>query len=196
MVSLLQRVPFSNAKKEPKGFAPPFGASPRLGMPSLRSCSVGPPPSAIHGRGRLTRHPCRVAHCAEPAFGLWERGRQIKFKSQSQCNCKNQQLRWFASESGGSVNTFIGIRTHEEPGRPVGRLACFCGVRPLERPSGGSAQWATRHGCRVSRARPWRADRGGPTEQDRSEGTLSLSEGPNESGKSVWLLCAFQSDPL
>ena len=45
-----------------------------LGMPSLRSCSVGPPPSAIHGRGRLTRHPCRVAHCAEPALGL-TRGR-------------------------------------------------------------------------------------------------------------------------
>ena len=51
-----------------------FGASPRLGMPSLRSCSVGPPPSAIHGRGRLTRHPCRVAHCAEPPLGL-SRGR-------------------------------------------------------------------------------------------------------------------------
>ncbi len=51
-----------------------FGASPWLGMPSLRSCSVGPPPSAIHGRGRLTRHPCRVAHCAEPALGL-TRGR-------------------------------------------------------------------------------------------------------------------------
>ncbi|SDQ77538.1 hypothetical protein SAMN04490195_1797 [Pseudomonas moorei] len=47
-----------------------FGASPRLGMPSLRSCSVGPPPSAIHGRGRLTRHPCRVAHCAKPALSL------------------------------------------------------------------------------------------------------------------------------
>ena len=51
-----------------------FGASPRLGIPSLRSCSVGPPPSAIRGRGRLTRHPCRVAHCAEPTLGL-SRGR-------------------------------------------------------------------------------------------------------------------------
>jgi hypothetical protein len=51
-----------------------FGASLWLGMPSLRSCSVGPPPSAIHGRGRLTRHPCRVAHCAVPALGL-TRGR-------------------------------------------------------------------------------------------------------------------------
>ncbi|CAI8899081.1 hypothetical protein EMIT0P291_320012 [Pseudomonas sp. IT-P291] len=51
-----------------------FGASLWLGMPSLRSCSVGPPRSAIHGRTRLTRHPCRVAHCAEPALGL-TRGR-------------------------------------------------------------------------------------------------------------------------
>ena len=57
-----------------------FGASLMLGMPSLRSCSVGPPRSTIHGRARLTRHPCRVAHCAEPALGL-SRGRQIKIKS-------------------------------------------------------------------------------------------------------------------
>ena len=50
-----------------------FGASPRLGMPSLRSCSVGPPRSAILGRARLTRHPCRVTHCAEPPLGLSRR---------------------------------------------------------------------------------------------------------------------------
>ncbi len=61
--------------KVTKGLLPlSFGASLMLGMPSLRSCSVGPPPSAIPGRGRLTRHPCRVAHCAEPALGL-SRGR-------------------------------------------------------------------------------------------------------------------------
>ncbi len=47
-----------------------YGPSLRLRVPSLRSCSVGPPRSAIHGRTRLTRHPCRVAHCAEPALGL------------------------------------------------------------------------------------------------------------------------------
>ncbi len=65
----------SRSAKVTKALLPlSFGASPRLGMPSLRSCSVGPPPSAIPGRGRLTRHPCRVAHCAEPALGL-TRGR-------------------------------------------------------------------------------------------------------------------------
>ncbi|RKS28218.1 hypothetical protein BJ917_1089 [Pseudomonas sp. WPR_5_2] len=47
-----------------------FGASLWLGMPSFRSCSVGPPRSAIHGRARLNRHPCRFAHCAEPPLGL------------------------------------------------------------------------------------------------------------------------------
>ena len=51
-----------------------YGGSLRLAMPSLRSCSVGPPRSTIHGRARLTRHPCRVAHYAEPALGL-PRGR-------------------------------------------------------------------------------------------------------------------------
>jgi hypothetical protein len=41
-----------------------------VGIPSLRRRSVGPPPSAIHGGGRLSRHPCRSAHCATPAFSL------------------------------------------------------------------------------------------------------------------------------
>ncbi len=49
--------------------APPLGTSLRLGVPSLRHCSVGPPRRAIHGPARLSRHPCRDAHCAMPAFG-------------------------------------------------------------------------------------------------------------------------------
>jgi len=40
------------------------------------------------------------------------------------------------------------------------------------------------------------ADGGGPTEQDRSEGTLSLGEGPYVRGESVLVtLALFQSDP-
>ncbi len=63
-----------------------FGASPRLGMPSLRSCSVGPPRSAIHGRARLPRHPCRGTHCAEPPLSL-SRGRAPP-KSRSEAACQ------------------------------------------------------------------------------------------------------------
>ncbi len=76
----------------------------------------------------------------------------------------------------------------QQTGRPVGRLGRCCGVRPIVRPSGGSAQWATRHGCRVSRPRPWMADGDGPTEQDRSEGMPSHSEAPNVRGRALWLL--------
>ncbi|PAM81371.1 hypothetical protein CES87_25685 [Pseudomonas sp. ERMR1:02] len=38
------------------------------------------------------------------------------------------------------------------------------------------------------------ADRGGPTERDRSEGMPSTSEAPNDRGKSPWLLGALPSD--
>ena len=62
-------------QKEPKGLAPPYGSSLGLGVPSLRHCSGGTPRSAIHGRARLARHPCRAAPCATPAFGLLEWGR-------------------------------------------------------------------------------------------------------------------------
>jgi len=41
------------------------------------------------------------------------------------------------------------------------------------------------------------ADGGGPTEQDRNEGTLSLGEGPNDRGKSALVTFAlFESDSL
>jgi hypothetical protein len=84
MVSLLQRVTFEKRESNQSALAPPFGASLRLGMPSLRHCSGGPPPSAIHGRGRLPRHPCRGAPCATPAFGLWERGSRSRSRSKAE----------------------------------------------------------------------------------------------------------------
>ena len=40
--------------------APTLGTSPRLGVPVIRHGFWGPPPRAIHGAGRLTRHPCRL----------------------------------------------------------------------------------------------------------------------------------------
>ncbi len=166
-------------------------------MPSLRHCFGGPPRSAIHGRARLPRHPCHGAPYAIPAFGLWEKGQadqdQKPKQRQRQRQRQDQQLR-------GQAHSYRDRRTafafHHSTGRALARLQLLILThRALERPSGGSAQWATRHGCRVSRARPWMADRGGPTEQDRSEGMPSLGEAPNDRGRSPWLLGAFPSDP-
>jgi hypothetical protein len=120
-------------------------------MPSLRHCSGGPPPSAIHGRGRLPRHPCRGAPCATPAFGLWERGKQIKIQSESQINSSRYPL---------IVPTRNDQLAYSFCSSPLNRPSVSSPEllilmhRPIERPSGGSAQWATRHGCRVSRPRP------------------------------------------
>jgi hypothetical protein len=165
-------------------------------MPSLRHCSGGPPPSAIHGRGRLPRHPCRGAPCAIPAFGLWERGNRSKSKSKATATARSKD-RSLASLDSSYRGRRCTHAAHHSTGRALARLQRLILMhRRLERPSGGSAQWATRHGCRVSRPRPWMADGGGPTEQDRSEGMPSLGEAPNESGKSPWLLGAFPSDSL
>ncbi len=86
-------------------------------MPSLRHCSGGPPPSAIHGRGRLPRHPSRGAPCATPAFGLWERGGRSEAKAKQQ----QRQDQKIAASLRSTAPT--GERVHLSPGRPVGRLA-------------------------------------------------------------------------
>jgi hypothetical protein len=57
----------------------------------------------------------------------------------------------------------------------------------------GLAQWAERHGCRESRPPPWMADGGGPTERDRSEGTLT-KEGPNQEQAPLVTWGAFPSN--
>ena len=69
-VSLLQRLTFEKRKSKQNAPAPASGASPRLGVPSFRHCSGGTPPQAIHGLGRLARHPCRAAPYAMPTLGL------------------------------------------------------------------------------------------------------------------------------
>jgi len=56
--------------------------------PSLRPRSVGTPPRAIHGPSRLSRHPCRDTHCAEPPLGLPKGRTDQKPKQQQQPNQK------------------------------------------------------------------------------------------------------------
>ena len=50
---------FEGPKSKQKVLAPTLGASLWLGMPAIRQRFGGPPPRAIHGAGRLNRHPCR-----------------------------------------------------------------------------------------------------------------------------------------
>jgi hypothetical protein len=47
--SLLKSPGAGPVKSKQNALAPPLGASPRLGMPERRHCSVGPPRRAIHG---------------------------------------------------------------------------------------------------------------------------------------------------
>ena len=54
LVPPLRRVTFEERESNQSAFAPPLGASPRLGMPAVRHCSVGPPRSAIPGRVAAT----------------------------------------------------------------------------------------------------------------------------------------------
>ena len=72
--------------------APPLGASPRLGMPAVRHCSVGPPRSAIHGRVAATPTSmpgCPLRNtCLRPA---WFNGApKIKIKSQIKSQIKSR----------------------------------------------------------------------------------------------------------
>ena len=74
-------------KKEPqsnqRALAPPLGTSLRLGVPVIRQGFGGPPPRAIHGAGRLNRHPCRFTPQIPVEFRpAWFDG-ALKIKSRS-----------------------------------------------------------------------------------------------------------------
>uniref|UniRef100_A0A7C2BBM6 Uncharacterized protein n=1 Tax=Pseudomonas graminis TaxID=158627 RepID=A0A7C2BBM6_9PSED len=76
-----------------------------LRVPSLRSRSVGPPPSAIHGGGRLSRHPCRSAHSARPAFSLhpsrdWRCLGFLRLKIKSRSKADRGRIKSFPAKAG------------------------------------------------------------------------------------------------
>ena len=76
-------------KSTQKGLAPSYGLR-CAQVPSLRSCSVGTPPRAIHGPSRLSRHPCRSTHSTEPPLGLPEGGR-----SKARSKADQEQIKSF-----------------------------------------------------------------------------------------------------
>jgi hypothetical protein len=80
---------------------------------------------------------------------------------------------WDRLQPGSCCSAFdsLLIFIRKKPIHRQTRLGC--------RLNAGLVEWAERHGCRESRPPPWMADGGGPTERDRSEGTLT-KEGPNQ----------------
>jgi hypothetical protein len=164
------------------------------GLPAMAACQPTNP-SQIHatqtvGAGSLAKTACQPPNLSQTYSTPVGTG----LPAMAVCQVQQGWLGWCHRRQAELLRGGVYNLTIRPAGRPP-RFR-FCGARPLERPRGGSAQWATRHGCRVSRPGPWMADGGGPTEQDRSEGMPSLGEAPNERGKSPLVtLGLFQSDP-
>ena len=87
---------------------------------------------------------------------------------------------------------------------PTGECACIR-TRPACRPpraplwctppreaSGGSAQWATRHGCRVSRVGPWMARRGGPRSRTGRRVCRAIARHRTLGARALGYLALFQ----
>ena len=84
---------WKSAKSNQKRFAPTLGTSLTLGVPVIRQGFGGPPPRAIHGAGRLNRHPCRFTPpnpCRIPASVF---DGAPKIKSQIKIKIKSGSLR-------------------------------------------------------------------------------------------------------
>ncbi len=141
----LRRLTFEQRKSKQNALAPPLGASPRLGMPAVRHCSVGPPRSAIHGRVAATPASCRGAHYAIPACG--HRGLTGRLRSKARSKTEQQQRQ--------------SAKLHSPVGAAV-RLARECGVsvnisitdpphsRASPLPQGARARFDDQVGCQAA----------------------------------------------
>jgi hypothetical protein len=203
---------WKSAKVSKRALAPPLGASPRLGMPAVRHCSVGPPRSAIPGRVAATPASmpgCPLRNtCLRPS---WFNGApEIKIKSQ----IKNRAtatararsciplwelacLRWryisqyiyrLIQRHRRQASSHRGTSTIRSAVRPP-RFA-FDLRRPVKPrwPSSDFDLGGNPAGRRVSRAGPWMAHRGGPPNQCRMTGTPSLGEVPSGGARALCLL--------
>ena len=128
LVPLLQRLTLEKRQSKQNALAPPLGASPRLGMPAVRHCSVGPPRSAIPGRVAATPASmpgCPLRNtCLRPA---WFNGApQIKIKSQikSRATAKPEREAAFPPVGAGlpamAVHQPIHLSTDTAPSQRCG----------------------------------------------------------------------------
>ncbi len=96
--------------KEPqsnqRALAPPLGTSLGLGVPVIRQGFGGPPPRAIHGAGRLNRHPCRFTPQIPVEFRpAWFDGApEIKITSRSRARSRAAR---FASWLPLSLQSYV-----------------------------------------------------------------------------------------
>ncbi len=218
LVPPLRRLTLEKRQSKQNALAPPLGASPRLGMPAVRHCSVGPPRSAIPGRVAATPASmpgCPLRNtCLRPS---WFNGApKIKIKSQikSRATAKPGREAAFPPVGAGlpakavyqSINVladtppsqasqlpqvYAYISTIRSAVRPP-RFACDFDLRRPVKPRWPSSDidlGGNPAGRRVSRAGPWMAHRGGPPNQCRMTGTPSLGEVP--SGGAGALLVTF-----
>ena len=126
----LRRVTLEKPQSNQRALAPPLGASPRLGMPAVRHCSVGPPRSAIHGRVAATPASmpgCPLRNtCLRPSW--FDGAPKIKSQIKSRATAEQQQQQRQSAElyspvGAGKPAPTRGTRTLQRSGRLSGRLA-------------------------------------------------------------------------
>ncbi|XOQ19557.1 MAG: hypothetical protein ACFWTR_02420 [Pseudomonas shahriarae] len=214
----LRRLTLEERQSKQSALAPPLGASPRLGMPAVRHCSVGPPRSAIHGRVAATPASmpgCPLRNiCLRPAWfnGAPEIKIKSQIKSRATATAKPGREAAFPPVGAGlpamavyqSINVLADAPSSQASQLPQGYAHASTirsAVRPprfafdLRRPV--KPRWPSSDidlggkpaGRRFSRAGPWMAHRGGPPNQCRMTGTPSLGEVP--SGGARALLVTF-----
>ena len=145
LVPLLQRVTFEKRESNQSAFAPPLGASPRLGMPAVRHCSVGPPRSAIPGRVAATPASmpgCPLRNtCLRPAWFNGALKIKSQIKSRATATAEIEREAAFPCRSGLARDG--GVSVDESVGRP----AVIAG-KPA--PTGVRARFDNQVGCQAA----------------------------------------------
>ncbi len=123
-------------KSTQKGLAPAYGLR-CAQVPSFQSCSVGTPPRAIHGPSRLSRHPCRDTHCAEPPLGL-PKGRVDQ--DQKPDHKPDQKIASKLAPTGIWGWVYVGVwwvsHCNKRSSSPAAAITCRPTGRPLTCPAG------------------------------------------------------------
>ena len=161
--------------------APPSSGFPRSGIaPWARR------KRAIHGPMRLSRHPCRSAHYAMPTLGLPKSQSVVSAKSASfdtapSCSrtaCRRQRPQGPRRQQAGQLKG--GCRAFDLAFDLDARWSRHRQTRLGRRLNAGLAEWVEPHGCGERRAGHGWPVHAGPTERDRSEGSLTKSDPSQE----------------